>query len=193
MVHQFMSQRDVPCSRANSILGHRRRSLAFINKVPVVSPSAHIHRGLAGTTVLVGIAGQVVVSVSHSTRHSPVILHMLFGVMLFSAIVARFLWELHRTRLSPAIDIRALHRELNRQVYILMYGLAGVKELVVIAVYIWRGGAFAVGGMDMGRHIRNDAATLPPFDDFQIYVIYGVAAIYLIRVLLAIYSPTPTR
>jgi len=52
--------------------------------------------------------------------------------------------------------------------------------------------AFAVGGVHIGRHIGNDAIVLPPFDDFQIYVVYGVASIFLIRALLTIYGPRLT-
>jgi cytochrome b561 len=114
-------------------------------------------------------------------------LHVLFGLALFSAIIARFVWELRRTDLSPAIDLTAFNRHLKRQVYLLLYGLAAVKELVNIGIYVSRGGAFKVGGV----HIGNDAIVLAPFDDFKIYAVYGVASIFLIRALLAICASHP--
>lgn len=119
-------------------------------------------------------------------------LRVLFGLALFSAIIARFVWELRRTDLSPVIELPAFNRHLKRQVYLLLYGLAAVKELVNIGIYVSRGGAFVVGGVHIGRHIGNDAIMPAPFDDFKIYAVYGVAAIFLIRALLSIYGPNLT-
>jgi cytochrome b561 len=129
------------------IVVNLRQSLAFFSQVRFESPSVNVHRGLAAITVLVGVAGQLCDSLVDSTGNTISKLHVLFGLGLFSAILARFLWELRRTYLSPAIDIRVFNRQLKRQVYLLLYGLAGVKELVNISVYIWCVGAFVVGGV----------------------------------------------
>jgi hypothetical protein len=177
---------------AKLIAANLRQSMAFINKVRFESPSVNRHRGLAAITVLVGVACQICDSLVHPTGNTTSKLHVLFGLALISAIIARFVWELRRTHLSPAIDIRAINRKLKRQVYLLLYGLVGVKELASIGIYIWRGGAFVVGGIHIGRHIGNDAIVLPPLDDFKIYAVYGVASIFLIRALLTIYGPTLT-
>lgn len=170
------------------IAANLRRSLAFIDKVRFGLPSVNVHRGLAAMTVLAGVAGQLCDSLIDSTGSTTFELHVLFGLALCSTILARFLWELRRTDLSPTVDVRAFNRQLKRQVYLLLYGLAGVKEIVNISVYIWRGGAFGVGGVHIGRHIGNDAMVLAPFDDFKIYAVYGVASIFLLRTLLAIYG-----
>ncbi len=164
--------------------------MAFINKVRFESPSVNLHRGLAAITVLAGVACQLFDSLVHPIGNTTSKLHVLFGLALFSAIIARFVWELRRTHLSPAIDISAFNRKLKRQVYLLLYGLAGMKELVSIGVYIWSGGAFVVGGIHIGRHTGNDAIVLPPLDVFKIYAVYGVASFFLIRVLVAFYGPT---
>jgi cytochrome b561 len=156
-------------------------------------PAVNIHRGLAAITALVGVTCQLCDSLVQPTRNTIFKLHVLFGLALFSAILARFLWELHRTDLSTSIDIYAFNRQLKRQVYLLLYGLAGVKELANIGVYIWRGGAFILGDVHIGRHIENDAILSPLFDDFKIYAVYGVASIFLIRALFTIYGPNLTQ
>jgi len=96
--------------------------------------------------VVVGVTCQFCDALVQSSRNTISKLYVLFGLALFSALFSRFLWELRRAHLSPAIDIHALNRRLKRRVYLLLYGLAGVKELVNIGVYFWRGGAFVVGG-----------------------------------------------
>ena len=174
------------------IAANLRQSLAFINKVRFESPSVNIHRGLAAITVVVVVTCQFCDALVQPSRNTISKLHVLFGLALFSALFSRLLWELRRAHLSPAIDIHALNRRLKRRVYLLLYGLAGVKEFVNIGVYFWRGGAFVVGGVHIGRHIGNDAIVLPPFDDFQIYAVYGVASIFLIHILLTIYGPRLT-
>jgi cytochrome b561 len=173
---------------ASLIVVNLRQSLAFISQVRFESPSVNVHRGLAAITVLVGVVSQLCDSLVDSTGNTISKLHVLFGLALFSAILARFLWELRRKYPSPAIDIHTFNRQLKRQVYLLLYGLAGMKELVNISVYIWRGGAFVAGGV----HIGNDAIVLAPFDDFKIYAAYGVASVFLIRALLTICGPQLT-
>jgi len=174
------------------IAANLRQSLALIYQVHFKLYSVKAHRSLAGITALVGAGCQLHDSFVYPKRNNIFELHVLFGLALVSAIIARFLWEVRRSHLSLAVDIHVFNRQLHRQVYLLLYALAGVKELANIGVYWWRGGEFVMGGVHIGRHMGNDAIVLPPFDDFEIYAVYAVASIFLIRALLSIYGPNLT-
>jgi cytochrome b561 len=103
-------------------------------------------------------------------------LHVLFGALLWTYVVARFHGRLRRSpRMQPA-DIRAFSRHLSRLVYLLLYVLAFFN--------------LAIGFLRAAPH----ATFLARAEAFQSYLLWGVGALVTIRVLAALYlHQSPTR
>lgn len=75
---------------------------------------------LAGIVVATGVLGQL----SGSPN-----LAVWFGTLLCAGVVAHFNWGLWRCAESEPAAIASFSRHVNRRVYLLLYGLIGVKEI----------------------------------------------------------------
>ncbi len=96
-------------------------------------------------------------------RH-PGNLHWLFGVLLWACVVAGFYERLRRSPCLQPADIRAISRHLSRLVYLLLYILM-FFSLVFGVLH---------------------RASFGPAEDFQIYLVYGCAALLTIHALAAL-------
>ncbi len=91
--------------------------------------------------------------------------HLVFGVLLHAAVLARFYAEIARAGTAPHV----VARHLSRQVYVLLYVLFGVKEATGMAVVLWTDGA----------------AAYPAVEAFQVYFALGFSALICIHFLAA--------
>jgi hypothetical protein len=96
-------------------------------------------------------------------------LHALFGLLLITLVAKRFHGRLQRNTLTSQSDIRELSRELSRLVYLSLYVVIGLRELVGLAEGFWHHEAAQFGGFADG--------------DLQTVIAYGVAGLIFIRVL----------
>jgi hypothetical protein len=71
-------------------------------------------------------------------------IHALFGLLLLGSVVARFLSETARSAPLQEADVRNLTRRLSRMVYLLLYLVAGLEQLIGRGVELRRDGAFIV-------------------------------------------------
>jgi hypothetical protein len=94
----------------------------------------------------------------------------LFALLLAGLLTARFRWWLKYSPPASAADIRLFSRGLSRTVYLVLYLTIGA-QLIVNIVGALRGGAGAA----------QDLAMLKPTS--QAFVVYGLIALVLIRVL----------
>jgi cytochrome b561 len=95
-------------------------------------------------------------------------LHVLFGALLWVCVVARFYRGMRQApRMLPA-EVRALSRQLSRLVYLFLYGLM----FFGLIIGILRAGLYGamVGGAE----------------NFQSYLVGGLAALVTIRALAAL-------
>jgi cytochrome b561 len=118
--------------------------------------------------VSVGVAGLL-----HDLRHaqaagSLINIPALFGLLLCGLVAARFYRRAKHSPLVVPADIRDFSRQLSRMVYLLLYLTIGVRQLICIVDHIWRGGYRDGFGPDEG---------------FQVFVVYGLVALAVIRVL----------
>jgi len=118
--------------------------------------------------VVVGVMGLFDGSWSRPIAGSWVNIHALFGLQLCGFVIARFYWQVKRSPVTLAADIRDLSRHLSRVVYLLLYVIFGVREIIVIVNVAWHGDAFE---------------SLEPNRDFQFILAYGLAALAIIRAL----------
>jgi hypothetical protein len=99
-------------------------------------------------------------------------MHLIFGLAMLVAITGSLAQKLHTLGRTHNSEFCLYARELSRRVYLLLYGLAAVR----LGLYLYEALAAA-----------SDARMLDPvtrvrsMDDFQIYILYGVAPLWVIR------------
>ena len=116
--------------------------------------------------VLVGILSVIHDSWPGSLPHRGN-LHVLFGVLLWLWVVARFYGRMHRAPGMVLADIRPFSRHLAHLVYLLLYGLMFCRLIMDVAT-----------AAPPGAVLRAD-------EDFQSYLAYGVLALVTIHALAA--------
>jgi hypothetical protein len=114
-----------------------------------------------------------VVGLLHDSRHGQVVgslinVPALFGLLLCGLVIARFYRRAKHSPLVVPADVRDFSRQLSRMVYILLYATIGVRQIICIVDSNWHG-AYGNG--------------FGPSEDFQVFVVYGLVALAVIRVL----------
>jgi cytochrome b561 len=110
-------------------------------------------------------------------------IHALFGLLLCGLVFSRCWWRVkHSPWMLPA-DIRELSRHLSRIVYLLLYVVVGLRQLISLFNSIWHGGAVDFNLFDDRFHNGPDHAGWNPKDDFQLFLATGLSVLIIVRVL----------
>jgi cytochrome b561 len=96
-------------------------------------------------------------------------LHALFGSLLSALVAVRFHRRLNRAPPASQSDIHRLSRELSRMVYLSLYAVIGLRQIVGFADWSRHGGTVEFGKLSDG--------------DLQAIVAYGIAGLLFVRVL----------
>src|ERR1700684_120758 len=100
---------------------------------------------LALVTVAIGVMGLHGASWLRQIVESCISIHALFGLLLCGLVLARYRWRVeHSPRMLPP-DIRELSRHLSRVVYLLLYVVIGMRELVGILNSLGQSGPLDFG------------------------------------------------
>jgi cytochrome b561 len=111
-------------------------------------------------------------------------IHVLFGLLLCGLVLARCRRRLeHSPRMRPA-DFRELSGYFSRIIYLMLYLVIGVREVISILNSLWHGGALDFNLFD--ERLRNgpDYAGFDPKDDFQLFLASGLLALIFVRILV---------
>jgi cytochrome b561 len=138
---------------------------------------------IALVAVVVGVLGLLGASGPRQMLESWINIHALFGLLLCGLVISRCRWRVkHSPRMQPA-DIRELSRHLSRIVYLLLYVVVGMRQIIGILNSIWHGGAADFNLFD--EHFRNgpDRASWNLKDDFQLFLATGLFALIIVRVI----------
>jgi len=155
------------------------RPPGFCDATPLLDGASAFARYMAYSVVIVGAYGQLHDSlIPPSSPWSN--LHVAFGLLLLCSTTVGVYTNIIRHAPDPARDIRET-RQLTRLVYLMLYSLAGLRECANIAVYLWQGGTFDLGWLVVGVRAAGAQPRLSNMESFQIYVMYGVVAIFMIR------------
>jgi hypothetical protein len=112
----------------------------------------------------------------------PTGLHALFGVMLWLMVLAQFR-QAHRSALElSSAAVYALCRRLSRGVFLLLYILFGVDQVLRFVIILWNRG-----------HSGTHMAMLQPPENLRDYLAYGVFALLTIQALAALQRRAPKR
>jgi uncharacterized membrane protein YuzA (DUF378 family) len=143
---------------------------------------------LFGCTMLaaaaIGVVGVLGVSWCRQMLESWINVHVLFELLLCGLLLIRWRWyvgQLPRT-LLPA-DICGLSRHLSRIVYLVLYLVIGVREIIVVLNGLLHDGAADFNLLN--DPIRNgpDHGSWNPNDDFQLFFASGLLALLFVRIL----------
>jgi cytochrome b561 len=125
--------------------------------------------GLASLALLFGVLGLLDESWNTQILGSRSSLHALFGLLLCTLVVVRFHRRFNWAAPASQSDIRELSRELSRMVYLSLYAVIGLRQIVGLADWLRHGGTMEFGKLSDG--------------DLQAVVAYGIVGLLLIRVL----------
>jgi cytochrome b561 len=138
---------------------------------------------VALVAVVIGVLGLLAASWPRQMFESWINIHALFGLLLCGLVLSRCWWRVkHSPRMLPA-DIRDLSRHLSRIVYLLLYVVIGVRQIVGILNSIWHGGAVDFNLFDERFRNGPDSASWNPKDDFQLFVATGFSVLIIVRVV----------
>jgi hypothetical protein len=116
----------------------------------------------ASLVLALGVIGQLADSRSDPSHAVSTEIHALFGLLLCTAVLTHFYNRMNHVPHATLPDIAKLSRGLSRKIYLLMYVLLGLR----IAM-----------GLDRPQP--------QPAEGFRDYLICGILALILIRVLAA--------
>ena len=136
---------------------------------------AALFGSVALLVVAVGVLGLLGASWLRQMLDSWINVHVLFGLLLCGLVSVRCRWcVIHSPRMLPT-DIRQLSRDLSRVVYLSIYLVIAVREIIGILNSVWHGG--------VGDFNGPDHAGWNPKDDFQLLLASGLFALIFVRVL----------
>jgi hypothetical protein len=137
---------------------------------------------IAMVVVVIGVLGLLGASGLRRTLESWINIHALFGLLLCALVLARCRWSVKHSLPMLPTDIRQLSRHLSRTVYLLLYVVIGVRELIAILNGVWHGGAVDFNLFDE-RFRGPGYAGFNPRDDFQLFFASGFVTLIFLRVL----------
>ena len=158
-----------------------------LNSMPHAWPREGVHKALYGCIALaivsIGVLGLLRGSWLRQVLESWINIHVLFGLLLGGLVFARCRWHVkHSSRMLPA-DIHELTRHLSRIVYLLLYVVIGVREIIGIVNSLWHGGSVDFNLFDERFRNGPDYAGFNPRDDFQLFFASGFIALIFVRAL----------
>jgi cytochrome b561 len=134
-------------------------------------------------TVAIGVLGLQGDSSLRQVLEAWINIHVLFGLLLCGLLLARCRWRVARPPRMLTADIRELSRHLSRIVYLLLYVVIGMREVVGIVNSLWGGGPVDFSLVDAGFRQGPDYAGFNPKDDFQLFFASGLFALLFVRVV----------
>jgi cytochrome b561 len=137
---------------------------------------------IALVTVAIGVLGLSGDSWPREALESGIDVHTLFGLLLCGLILARCRGLVARLPHMPAN--RELSRHLSRIVYLFLYVVIGVREVIGILNSLWHGGPVDFTLLDARSRQGPDHAGFNPKDDFQMFFASGLFALIFVRVLV---------
>ena len=133
--------------------------------------------------VVIGTVGLIAHSWPRQIVESWINIHLLFGLLLCGWIMIRFQRRLSQSPCMFPQDARGLSRQLSRLVYLVLYGVIGLKQGIGIVSSLWHGGAVDFSLFDEGLRHGPDTQVFNLHDDFQLFLASGLVPLVIVRVM----------
>jgi hypothetical protein len=144
---------------------------------------AALYGCIALFTVLIGALGLLGASWLRQMLDTWINIHALFGLLLCGLVLARCRWRVrHSLPMLPA-DVRRISGHLSRTVYLLLYVVIAIRQVIGILDGVWHGRAVDFNLLDARFRTGPDYPGFNPKDDFQLFVASGLCALLFVRVL----------
>jgi cytochrome b561 len=153
------------------------------NRLGRPAPRIALYWSMAGLAVLVGLLGLLHDSWLTTVVISGTYIHALFGSLLWGLVIARFYRRIKHSPLAQSADIREFSRHLSRMIYLLLYLLIGIKQIIAIVNFMWHGGTLDFGLLQANSRIADDSPAFEPTKDFRAVLMCGISALALVRVV----------
>jgi cytochrome b561 len=138
-----------------------------------------LHGCIALVAVVIGVVG--LLGASGQMLEVWVSIHALFGLLLCGLVLARCRWCVKHSPPMSLADVRQLSRQLSRIVYVLLFVVLGVREIIGILNSLWHGGAVDFNLFDARFRNGPDFEGFNPKDGFQLFVASGLFALIFVR------------
>jgi len=138
---------------------------------------------IALLAVVIGVLGLLGASWPRQMLELWINIHALFGLLLCGLVLTRCWWRVNRSPSMLPADTRELSRHLSRIVYLMLYLVLGVREVISILNSLRHGGAVDFNLFDERFRNGPDSAGFNPRDDFQLFIASGLVAIIFVRSL----------
>src|ERR1700723_4734107 len=134
-------------------------------------------------TVAIGVLGLQRDAWPRQMLESSINIHALFGLLLCGLVFARCRWCVKHSPPAARVDIRRLSRHLSRIVYLLLYVVMGLRQIIGILNSVWHGSAVDFNLFDDRFRNGPDYAGFNLKDDFQLFLVSGLITLAFVRVL----------
>lgn len=109
--------------------------------------------------------------------------HLLFELLLCAVVIARYQWCVRNSLLTGDANVLLLSRHLSRTVYLILYGVIGLREIVALGSSLSQGTAPDFSLIDQHMHHGPDSPVFDPRDDCQLFLVTGIIALIMVRAL----------
>jgi cytochrome b561 len=134
-----------------------RRAIWF-DRVPVSARAAQRRIPSLGQAMLVLTYAAGVAGVLQDSRHGPhaawIDFHVLFGLLLWLTVLVKFAERKNKSSATPAADLWEFRRHLARSVYLLLYVLFGVAQIIIAGSSLWNRGVWHSATLDLSQPLR---------------------------------------
>jgi len=138
---------------------------------------------IALAAVVVGVLGLLRGSWPRRVLESWINIHALFGLLLCGLVLARCRWCVKHSPRMPPADINELTRHLSRIVYLFLYVVIGVREVIGVVNALWHGGSVDFNLFDERSRNGPDYDGFDLRDDLQLFIGSVIVALVFVRAL----------
>jgi cytochrome b561 len=135
----------------------------------------------------VGVLGLLHDSWPKQTQAFWINLHVMFGLLLWLTLIARFWWRMRHVPPALPIEVSQIARRLSTPVHLGLYALMFITPMLGIVTFVWHGRIFDFGLFQLNFGVRSDRTIFEPTEDIHGYLAYSLFALVGIHALAALW------
>jgi cytochrome b561 len=137
--------------------------------------------------IVVGILGLLHDSWPKQTQAYWINVHALLGLLLWTALIARFGYRIRHAPPKLPGHIGAFSRRLSSPVHLALYALMFITPVVGVVTFLYHGRVFDFGFFQVDFGIQKNRAIFHPTEDIHGYLAYAIFALAGLHSLAALW------